>query len=308
MTFTKLQIPADGSFNVYLTPPVPNVYSTDLVIPANLNNDFRIYIPSYADITDATWRRDVWRGAAYDVNNSMSVGGIRAATPSFQASWSTGIDSPSAFVDYNICNLIAPGAYTGATFATQLQSTLNFDNATTGNNVTCTYQADDGVIRVQSTRALVIFNPDLLSNPRWQADEWFAPKYRRLGTVMNPSDLRMANHIAYGGPDFDFLTSPLDLSGIREVYIHSSISDNGTLSISGMRSCICVVQVDESWGSVITYRPFSLADSDVIRLQDGTLGPTIRFWLTDYLSRPLPITQGYVFMQLAIVPLNTMDT
>ena len=189
-----------------------------------------------------------------------------------------------------------------------MQSALNYENATTGNTVTCTYQPDDGVIRVQSTRALVIFDPNLLGNLRWQADEWFAPKYRRLGTVMNPSDLRMANHIAYGGPDFDFLTYPLDLSGIREVYIHSSISDNGTLSISGMRSCICVVQVDESWGSVITYRPFSLADSDVIRLQDGTLGPTIRFWLTDYLGRPLPITEGYVFLQLSIAPLNTMDT
>ena len=69
--------------------------------------------------------------------------------------------------------------------------------------------------------------------------------------------------------------------------------------------------MDESWGSVITYRPFSLADSDVIRLQrlqDGTLGPTIRFWLTDYLGRPLPITEGYVFLQLSIAPLNTMDT
>ena len=79
MTSTTLQIPGDAfncAVNVHLMPPVLNVYSTDLVIPANLNNDFRIYIPSYQDITDATWRRDVWRGAAYDLNNSMSVGGI----------------------------------------------------------------------------------------------------------------------------------------------------------------------------------------------------------------------------------------
>ena len=89
----------------------------------------------------------------------------------------------------------------------------------------------------------------------------------------------MANQIAFGGGT-DFMTHPLDLPGIRVVYIHSSISDTGTLSVSGMRSCVCVVQVDESWGSVITYRPFSLADADVMRLQDGTLGPTIRFWLT----------------------------
>ena len=217
------------------------------------------------------------------------------------------VDSSSAFVDYNICNLIAPGAYTGATFATQLQSTLNFDNATTGNNVTCTYQAHDGTVRVQSSKPLVRFSPNLLSSPRWQADERFAPKCQRLGAVMNPSDLRMANHIASGGGT-DFMTHPLDLSGIREEYIHSSISDTGTLSVSSMRSCVCVVQVDESWGCVITYRPFSLADADVIRLQGGTLGPTSRLWLTDYLGEPLPITEGYVFLQLSIVPLNTTET
>ena len=239
MTFTTLQIPDMASlddwtgpafdrgnpraFNVHLTPPVPNLYSTDLVIPANLKNDFRIYIPGYQDITDASWRRDVGRGAAYDLNDSRSVGCIASPTPSFQASWSSGIESPSAFVDYNVCNLIAGGAYTGVTFAAALQTTLNFENGTTGNNVTCAYQPDDGVIRIQSTRPLVIFNPDHLSNPRWQADEWFAPKFRRLGTVMNPTELRMANHIAWGGPDFDFMTHPVDLSGIREVYIHSSI-------------------------------------------------------------------------------------
>ena len=161
---------------------------------------YQIYIPGYQDITDAQWRREVWRGAAYDLNDTRSVGCIILPTPSFQATWSTDIESPSAFIDYNICNLIAPGAYTGATFATQLQSALNYENATTGNTVTCTYQPDDGVIRVQSTRALVIFDPNLLGNLRWQADEWFAPKYRRLGTVMNPRDLWMANHIAHGGP------------------------------------------------------------------------------------------------------------
>ena len=211
LTYQTLQIPGTlddwigppfdrsnpQAFNAYLTPVG---YGTTLLTPWNLKNDFRIYIPGYGDVTDAQWRRDVWRGAAYDLNDSRSVGCISSPTPSFQATWSTAIDSPSAFVDYNICNLVAPGAYAGTTYAAQLQTCLNFQNATTGNTVTCTYQPDDGVIRVQSTRALVIFNPDLLNNPRWQADEWFAPKYRRLGTVMNPSDLRMANHIAYAGP------------------------------------------------------------------------------------------------------------
>ena len=74
---------------------------------------------------------------------SRSMGCIVSSVPSLQASWSTGLDSTSAFVNYNICNVIAPGAYTGATFATQLQRARNYESATTGNNVTCTYQPDD---------------------------------------------------------------------------------------------------------------------------------------------------------------------
>ena len=81
-----------------------------------------------------------------------------------------------------------------------------------------------------------------------------------------------------------------------------------TLSISGMRDVIGCVQIDESWGSAITYRPYSLADQDIIPLQDGVLGPTMRFYLTDAYGKPLPIGQSYVFIQLSIVPLNMMET
>ena len=269
-----------------------------------------LYLPSYQDITDPTWQRSVWRGAAYNVLDSRSVGCILNETPQWQREWTVVIQEPSAFIDYNVCNTIAPGTYTGADFATQLQSTLSFGAATTGNTPTCTYIPDEGVVRIQGSKAIMIFDPSLLDSPRWLADEWFAPKYNRLGQTLNPGDLRSANHIAWGPQAFstDFLTYHLDLSGIREVYVHCSVSDNMTLSISGMRDVIGCVQIDESWGSVITYRPFSLADQDIIPLQDGVLGPTMRFYLTDAYGKPLPIGQSYVFIQLSIVPLNTMET
>ena len=34
----------------------------------------------------------------------------------------------------------------------------------------------------------------------------------------------------------------------------------------------------------------------------------MRFYLTDAYGKPLPIGQSYVFIQLSVVPLNTMDT
>jgi hypothetical protein len=74
-------------------------------------------------------------------------------------------------VDWNFCNTLAPGSYTGTQFAVQLQSTLNYATTFTSDTVTCTYIADEAVIRVQSTKALPIFDPELLKSPRWLADE-----------------------------------------------------------------------------------------------------------------------------------------
>ena len=63
-------------------------------------------------------------------------------------------------------------------------------------------------------------------------------------------------------------TSPIDLSGLRELYIHSSISDYNTLTSNGMRDVIAVVTIDQDWGSLVTYRPIGLADQEVIQLPE----------------------------------------
>ena len=269
-----------------------------------------LYLPDYGDITDPAWQRQVWRGAAYDILDSRSVGCIGDSTQGWRKTWTTVIEEPSAFVDWNFCNTIAPGSYTGAQFAVQLQSTLNYATTFTSDTVTCTYVADEAVIRVQSTRDMQIFDPELLKSQRWLADEWFAPKYDRKGLTLVPSDLRSANGICWGpgSPDNDFLTHQLNLAPVREVYVHCSASDYGTLTSSGMRDVLAVIQIDESWGSVVTWRPFSLNDQDVIPLQDGVLGPSMRFYLTDAYGRVLPLGESYVYLQLSIIPLQTQDT
>ena len=269
-----------------------------------------LYLPSYGDITDPAWQQQVWRGAAYNLLDSRSVGCIVNSTQGWQRTWTTAIQEPSAFVDWNFCNTIAPGSYTGTQFAVQLQSTLNYATTFTGDTVTCTYVADEAVIRVQSTRAMQIFDPELLKSSRWLADEWFAPKYERKGLTLVPSNLRSANGICWGpgSPSTDFLTHQLNLAPVREVYVHCSASDFGTLTSSGMRDVLAVIQIDESWGSVVTWRPFSLNDQDVIPLQDGVLGPSLRFYLTDAYGRVLPLGESYVYLQLSIIPLQTQDS
>ena len=90
--------------------------------------------------------------------------------------------------------------------------------------------------------------------------------------------------------------------------MHCSASDFGTVTSSGMRDVLAVIQIDESWGSVVTWRPFSLNDQDVIPLQDGVLGPSLRFYLTDAYGRVLPLGESYVYLQLSIIPLQTQDS
>ena len=62
------------------------------------------------------------------------------------------------------------------------------------------------------------------------------------------------------------------------------------------------------WGSVFTSRPYCLSDQDVIPLQDGVLGPSLRFYLTDAYGRVLPLGESYVYLQLSIIPLQTEDS
>ena len=74
-----------------------------------------------------------------------------------------------------------------------------------------------------------------------------------------------------------------------------------------MRDVLAVIQIDESWGNVVTWRPFSLSDQDVIPLQDDVVGPSLRFYLTDAYGRILPLGESYVYLQLSIISLQTQD-
>ena len=52
----------------------------------------------------------------------------------------------------------------------------------------------------------------------------------------------------------NFTTSTIDLSGLRELYVQSSLSDYGTTSSIGMRDIIAVISVGSDWGNMGYYR------------------------------------------------------
>ena len=103
-------------------------------------------------------------------------------------------------------------------------------------------------------------------------------------------------------------TSPIDLSGLHELYIHSSISDYNTLTSNGMRDVIAVVTIDQDWGRLVTCRPIGLAGQEVIQLPDNGLQSNIRIYMTDAFGTPLPplAPTQYVYVQLSTVPFATM--
>ena len=90
--------------------------------------------------------------------------------------------------------------------------------------------------------------------------------------------------------------------------MHSSLSDYGTLSSIGMRDIIAVISVDSDGGNMVYYRPVGLSDQEVIQLPDNGVPTNIRMCLTDSCGTILPVTSAsqYVFVQLGIVPYQTM--
>ena len=59
---------------------------------------------------------------------------------------------------------------------------------------------------------------------------------------------------------------------------------------------------------MVYYRPVGLSDQEVIQLPDNGVPTNIRIYLTDSYGTILPVTSAsqYVFVQLSIVPYQTM--
>ena len=101
---------------------------------------------------------------------------------------------------------------------------------------------------------LQIFDTKLLRNRQWVNSAWCDPAKGSFGPALTsgPQD---ANRKIPSSQTFanTFTTSTIDLSGLRELlYVHSSLSDYGTLSSIGMRDVIAVISADSDWGNMFS--------------------------------------------------------
>jgi hypothetical protein len=69
---------------------------------------------------------------------------------------------------------------------------------------------------------------------------------------------------------------------------------------------LAVIPVNENWGSVVSWQPFSPLEAEAVRLEEGVL-TRINIRFTDHVGRPLPMDNtSHTFIQLTLLQLPTM--
>ena len=107
----------------------------------------------------------------------------------------------------------------------------------------------------------------------------------------------------------NFSTGQIDLSGVREIYAHSpTLSDGCSVTTDNRRGVIATVVCDVPWGQLVSYRPYSFAERELLQLNND-IPVTLRFYITDVYGKRIPITSQsqYMFLKLSILAYDYID-
>jgi len=200
---------------------------------------------------------------------------------------------------------IPTGAYTPETLASALQTALGAGclsvtwNATVGNYVVAfrssgTLPAQYIIPNYNEVDAMV---QQLGTNVN--LDPLYAPgsKFQSINTMLN-MPLILPNPLI--GGSYSITTGIVDLSPVREVYLHSSLANNRTLHVNGARDCIARIPIDVDFGEVVQYR--YLGPTDALSCSDLHFR-TIRFQLRDWAGNLAP-TGSFVVIELAFLDID----
>ena len=106
-----------------------------------------------------------------------------------------------------------------------------------------------------------------------------------------------------------FATGHIDLNGLREVYVHCpTLSDGSSVTTDNRRDVIATVVCDVPWGQLVSYRPYSFAERELLQL-NNEIPVSPCFYVTDGYGRrrpPLAPSQ-YLFAQLSILAYDYID-
>jgi hypothetical protein len=217
---------------------------------------------------------------------------------------------------------LQPAQYDGPGLAAEVAHAL-IQSGRGDPSPTVTYNATTGTLSVAVSDAskygIEIFPMNRLQSPAWQSNIWnlWAPYcYRGAGSLtLDPNNLCAANSIVNMPPQANvvglsvstrFDTGIINLAPVQQVYIHCSLFDSSSLCMNGAQDVIALVPVNDAWGAVIVWQPYSPLETEAIHLGDSVIN-TIRFQFKDAFGTPLPMspTAG-VFIQLTLLELPTM--
>jgi hypothetical protein len=254
-------------------------------------------LPSGRQLRDPTWKATVWDPAQllwrprYDIANPMDL------NRSLGLSWGTQYLSPfrTGQLQSKIASIlpVPVGQYSGASLAAALQSLLQ-------TKVTATVGFDsEGRLTVTSTVPLQFPTDAELRDSAWRGLHWDA--YDELQQPYDTTYPRDLNGQLFfpspSAPALTTVTGNVDLAPYREVYLHSSLSNNLTLKTSGERDCIARIPIDVDYGYVVSFR--HLGPSDALSASDVHFR-NVSFSFRDWRGQLVPIDQP-VAIELVIV-------
>jgi hypothetical protein len=201
--------------------------------------------------------------------------------------------------------VIPLGSYQPAALGTALAGLLNtagseFQNVVFAYNgdgtYTVTYTSFAGATLIVPNYAEIDkYGSTAIPNPGGAFPLTWTPgsKYQSVNTLLNtPLKYLSTSYFASG-----FKTGIIDLTPLREVYLHSSLANNKTLHVNGARDCIARVPIDVDFGQIVTYR--HLGPTDAISSVDLHFR-TIAFQLRDWAGNIVP-TGSFVVIELCFL-------
>jgi hypothetical protein len=185
---------------------------------------------------------------------------------------------------------IAPGKYTGALLAAEIQTRLR--SAIIDGSYSVTFDDAYGKMTFSSTLNNVQFPSDGgLRSALWKSTDWDP---RNAGNYpYEVTDPQSINSILFfprpSSMKASMTTGNIDLVPYREVYLHSSITQFRTLKCgTAEKDCLCRIPLEADYGFLNVYR--HLGPSDALSCSDQHMR-TITFSFRDWKWKLVPIDQ-----------------
>jgi len=140
-----------------------------------------------------------------------------------------------------------------------------------------------------SAGSFAIFPRETVSTYGWYVAQWlggngpvYSPSLPQVTAVLN-----FADGAKYKS---SHQTKYLDLRGRHTLFICSSLVNNDSVSVNGLRGVVAKIGVTEAYGGLISFQHGG-SPYDLVSLRDNSV-KRIRFWIQDAYGQPVDLRGG----------------